>query len=301
MIIIFNFATIRELAPQFIASLIFSASTVENPGSKTFLCIASHESLRVKTLIKKGDHDIASANWLLRALGSSRPLIEMPKFNRKDMHYSTPATCQEIRNNFDKFDDSYTEPFQSTGELVEFLNNMDMSVRYSIEYTNRIQMQKKMKIPISLSRLENVMCINEQIQFAPFIQNFPRYLRSEVHDFERMLSNEMSPLSMFRLYTAYFYRPDAEIDNDDITLVEFIFRTKCGIALHNRDEIKSFPAQITHIFVNESCFDRGKFRAIVDGLGIALHETTILHCQWIRECHSKNKIVCDQAFRLSLE
>lgn len=79
-------------------------------------------------LIKKGEHDIATAEWLLRTLGGNHPLAEMPKFNRKDVYHATPATCQEIRNNFDKFDDSYTEPFNGTEELVAFFDKMDTTV-----------------------------------------------------------------------------------------------------------------------------------------------------------------------------
>lgn len=118
---------------------------------------------------------------------------------------------------------------------------------------------------------------------------------------ERMLTIEVSPLSMFRLYTAYFYRTESEAENDALVLAEFIFRTKRGVALHSRDEIKSCPAQITHIFVANSCFDREKFKAAIDELDIVLDEATIVHCQWIRECHTNNRIVCDRDFRIALE
>lgn len=103
---------------------------MENPGSKTFLCIASHQSLRVKNLIKKGDHDIATADWLTRTLGSDKSLATFPRFNRKDMHHMTASTMEEIRNHFDRFDDSYTEPFASPNELLGFFETMDSDVRF---------------------------------------------------------------------------------------------------------------------------------------------------------------------------
>lgn len=46
------------------------------------------------------------------------------------MVYVTSETLKEIQDNFDKFDDSYTEPFKNTEELLAFFDTMDENVTF---------------------------------------------------------------------------------------------------------------------------------------------------------------------------
>lgn len=47
------------------------------------------------------------------------------------MFYVTAKTLKQIQDNFDIFDDSYTEPFKSTEELLAFFATMDENVSFS--------------------------------------------------------------------------------------------------------------------------------------------------------------------------
>lgn len=115
-----------------------------------------------------------------------------------------------------------------------------------------------------------------------------------------MLNDETNALSMFRLYTAHFYQPDTTKASDEITLAELIFRTKGGISLHDKNEIESCPARLTHIFVDDSAFDEEKFKENMHTLGVALHDVAVINCNWIRACHESNKLICDKSYKIVL-
>lgn len=112
-----------------------------------------------------------------------------------------------------------------------------------------------------------------------------------------MLNDGTDALSMFQLYTAYFYKPDTTTqETDDLKLAEFIFRTKGGIQLHDKHEIVSSPTRLTHIFVNDLVFDQDKFQEEMLALGVTLHDVTVIKWKWIRDCHANNRLICEQSY-----
>lgn len=99
-------------------------NVVQNPGPKTYLCIANNDrSLRVKGIIEKKQFNIATVDWLVDSFGTNKSFKKPPKLNPLEMIFATNELKQEFNNDFDPYGDSYTKIY-STASLISFLNKM---------------------------------------------------------------------------------------------------------------------------------------------------------------------------------
>ncbi len=94
----------------------------------TFVAIAATESLRVSKLKEAKMCNIASVDWLVRAVGANLPLSKLIKFHPSDMLCCSDRTANEFRRKYDLFSDSFTKKV-SADQLKSILNSMDEKVR----------------------------------------------------------------------------------------------------------------------------------------------------------------------------
>lgn len=74
----------------------------------------------MKKFVNKKENNIAKPQWLVRALGSDKPLASLIKFTPNDMVFATAALQEEFAVELDAGDETYTEPLdipiESTNE-----------------------------------------------------------------------------------------------------------------------------------------------------------------------------------------
>ncbi|KAG4073170.1 hypothetical protein HA402_002559 [Bradysia odoriphaga] len=97
---------------------------VQNPTKHTFVAIAATESLRVSKLKEAKMCNIATVNWLMKAVGANVPLKKLIRFHPSDMLSCTNETAEEFRRKYDKYSDSFTKKV-SVGQLKSVLDSMD--------------------------------------------------------------------------------------------------------------------------------------------------------------------------------
>lgn len=74
----------------------------------TFVVVAGQPKiLRVEKFIKKKEYNIATPQWLVRALGSESPLTELIKFTPSDMIFATEKLQQHFNDELDMAEDVY--------------------------------------------------------------------------------------------------------------------------------------------------------------------------------------------------
>lgn len=82
-------------------------------GPKTFVVIAGEpKTLRVTQLIKKAIYDIATPQWLIRALGSDEPLTHLIKLTPGDIVFATDKLKEQFDAEADIYDECDTEPME---------------------------------------------------------------------------------------------------------------------------------------------------------------------------------------------
>lgn len=81
------------------------------------------KSINTIRFIKEEKYNIAKKDWLVRALGSDKPLTELIKFTPDDMIYATKALAKELEND----DDSETPPI-NLEELTSAVDQVDANV-----------------------------------------------------------------------------------------------------------------------------------------------------------------------------
>lgn len=100
-------------------------------AKNTFVCIAATESLRVSKLKETKMCNIATVNWLMKALGANLPLKKLMKFHPGDMISYTDETASEFHRKYDIYSDSYTKNV-SSDQLKSILNAMNVQVGTNI-------------------------------------------------------------------------------------------------------------------------------------------------------------------------
>lgn len=93
----------------------------------TFVAVAATESLRVSKMKETKMCNVATVNWLIRAVGANLPLKKLIKFHPNDMLCCTDETADEFRRKFDIYMDSFTKKV-SVGQLKSILDSMDDKV-----------------------------------------------------------------------------------------------------------------------------------------------------------------------------
>lgn len=96
-------------------------------GPNTFLSIAGDRTFKVKKLIDTRAYNVASIEWLTKALGGTSVRSKLLDLGPKDMLATTPQFEQEFQKKFDKFGDSYTNAI-SEKDLKNILSKMDVKV-----------------------------------------------------------------------------------------------------------------------------------------------------------------------------
>lgn len=80
-------------------------------GAKTFICVAAAgTSLKVKQLMKTKSYNIATVDWLVRALGGETVKEKLLKFQPQDMICCTAEMEDAFTKRFDVYGDSFIKP-----------------------------------------------------------------------------------------------------------------------------------------------------------------------------------------------
>lgn len=82
--------------------------------------------MRVKQLIQKKQYNIAKPDWLVRALGSNKPLTKLMELKRSDMIFATESLEQQFNADSEKHDefDYDTQPMDFNGSADEEQQNV---------------------------------------------------------------------------------------------------------------------------------------------------------------------------------
>lgn len=81
--------------------------------------------------------NVATVNWLIKAIGANLPLKKLIKFHPSDMLCCTDKTADEFRRKYDIYGDSFTKKV-SVDQLKSILYAMDEKV-YLTETGNCFQ------------------------------------------------------------------------------------------------------------------------------------------------------------------
>lgn len=212
----------------------------------------------------------------MNALGDKQPKARLPRFSPKDFLYKTVAMAQQLRSNYDRYDDSYSEPFKSVDDLKEFLEGMKIDVRkYSIQISVT-------EILIIVFHFQDVILTSK-----------------ELHEIEAELSEDGQVENIFRLHTAFFYDSNAaEIDND-VEVAKFVFKTKAGNCLQNAEEVKASKTRLTHIFVRDTNIDKQELKRIIKSFESEYwSDIAVLRRQWIMDCYQANRLIDEKGYRV---
>lgn len=71
--------------------------------------------------------NIATVNWLVKAVGANVALSKLLEFHPSDMLSFTDETANEFRRKYDQYSDSFTKQV-SVGQLKSILDSMDDKV-----------------------------------------------------------------------------------------------------------------------------------------------------------------------------
>ncbi|XP_065089614.1 DNA ligase 4-like [Ochlerotatus camptorhynchus] len=105
---------------------------VKNPGPKTYVTIAGDHTFLVNRIIESRKQNVATVEWLLRALGGSEKKDKLLDFKPNDMLATTALLREEMADRFDRFGDSLTMKISGAEEMRLLLkqvtvNNMQLS------------------------------------------------------------------------------------------------------------------------------------------------------------------------------
>lgn len=108
----------------------FSYILIGFTGTKTFICIAADgiPTLKVKRLIETKSYNIATVDWLVRALGGDAVKKKLLKFQPQDMICCTEAMNDAFSKRFDAYGDSFTKPI-TVGDMKVLLDRIQLKVK----------------------------------------------------------------------------------------------------------------------------------------------------------------------------
>lgn len=100
----------------------------------TFVIIVGRpETKQAQDYIKKAQNNIAKPEWLIRALGSDKPLKNLIKFTPNDMVYALPSLQQEFDADLDAGVETDSEPLiqhDNSEQPIEIVENVGISNCY---------------------------------------------------------------------------------------------------------------------------------------------------------------------------
>lgn len=92
----------------------------QNPGLNTFCVVADKITLKVKNILTTKKYDVVKANWLLKCIFKTNLISWTPS----DMWYSCTSTLEKFAEDFDKYNDSYTNNV-TENSLREIFNKIE--------------------------------------------------------------------------------------------------------------------------------------------------------------------------------
>lgn len=145
------------------------------------LIAGNQNTLNVKKFINKKVHNIATPQWLVRALGSDKPLNQLIKFTPNDMVYATAALQEQFAAELDAGDETDTEPLY-TGDSAQSASHHDTDDTvivdiFQTEPTNHVANEiEEEEVPT-----ESDVAIDEQVRKNIHEQvNLPNELTDDV-------------------------------------------------------------------------------------------------------------------------
>lgn len=99
---------------------------VKNPGPKTYLTIAGDRTFLVNRIIDNQVYNVATVDWLMRALGGSEKKEKLLALKPNDMLATTATLREELSDNFDRYGDSLTIKISSVDEMRALLKQMTL-------------------------------------------------------------------------------------------------------------------------------------------------------------------------------
>ena len=98
-------------------------------NGKTFGIIVGRKTRIIQTYIDRKVFNIIKADWLVKHFGGTEEQVykEMPKIRPIiDLIYATDDMKDSFKELYDDYGDSFTEHFETTDELKEFVDNMNV-------------------------------------------------------------------------------------------------------------------------------------------------------------------------------
>lgn len=101
-----------------------SGRVVKNPGPKTFVVIIGKRTNTAKKVIETQIYNVATVDWLIRALSGEEPKDQLLDFHPLDMIASNENLKRDFLQKYDEFGDSYTKQI-TEDELSNILDEID--------------------------------------------------------------------------------------------------------------------------------------------------------------------------------
>lgn len=223
-------------------------------------------------------YNIASVDWLVRAVGANLALKKLKKFQPRDMLSYTDETANVFQRKYDIYSDSFTKKV-SPDQLKSIFNAMDV----------KVQQQKILK-PAS-HRYENV--INFLLVFSSS-KDLENLNRSDMHQLEvELAGDQVKPANMFRLATALFYK-SSEKCAKRMDLSEQLFKFRGGKVRDGMDP------QLSHIFVDRNAFVVDEFLEEYNASKDAIRKIRVVSFEWIIQSFNSGKKCNAKSFQISI-
>lgn len=217
--------------------------------------------------------NIATVNWLMKAVGANLPLKKLIKFRPNDMLCCTDELANEFQRKYDIFSDSFTKKV-SVDQLKSILNAVDEKVNehcthYAYEF----------------------FC-----QFSPFLilsKDLDNVSRSDMHQLEVELAGDsVKPVNVFRLATALFDKASAKCAKR-MELAEQLFVMRGG-------KVKTDMGTLSHIFVDSNGFDVDRFVMEYSTSRDAIKNIRVVSFEWVIQCFHSGKKCSVKSFQLTV-
>ncbi|XP_055635949.1 DNA ligase 4 [Toxorhynchites rutilus septentrionalis] len=99
---------------------------VKNPGPSTYATIVGDRTFLVDRVIYSGRYNVATVDWLLRALGGSESRGSLAEFKPNDMLAMTASLREQMVDQFDRFGDSYTVKISGVDDMRALLAQISL-------------------------------------------------------------------------------------------------------------------------------------------------------------------------------
>ena len=106
---------------------------------------------------------------------------------------------------------------------------------------------------------------------------------------------------MFSSCVGYFYHDESIEKCIDMTMAECALIDGGGECLDTPDDARESSSRLTHIFVDTDNLNHAKLKQMVESFGVKnINDIQFLRYQWITECDTKKKLICDRSYKFEL-